>query len=44
MASQNARYSLLGLDPSLEPGPDDIRKAYYATALRLHPDKNPDDD
>lgn len=36
-------YAILGLDARSKPGPNEIKKAFHATALRLHPDKNPYD-
>jgi hypothetical protein len=36
-------YAILGLDAPSKPGPNEIKKAFHATALRLHPDKNPYD-
>jgi hypothetical protein len=36
-------YGLLGLPSSQRPEPEEIRKAYHKSALRLHPDKNPND-
>lgn len=36
-------YALLGLPANPPPEPAKIRKAYHEAALRLHPDKNPDD-
>ncbi|KAE9377233.1 DnaJ-domain-containing protein [Stipitochalara longipes BDJ] len=44
MTLHNAKlYAMLGLPQMPSSGPTEIRKAYYATALQLHPDKNPDD-
>ena len=37
-------YPILGLSPQPKPSPDEIRKAYHAQALVLHPDKNPNDE
>jgi curved DNA-binding protein CbpA len=36
-------YGMLGLNAEPKPSPDEIRKAYRARALELHPDKNPND-
>jgi curved DNA-binding protein CbpA len=36
-------YAILGLNHSPKPSADEIRKAYLAKALELHPDKNPND-
>ncbi|KAG6548616.1 hypothetical protein Mapa_010105 [Marchantia paleacea] len=39
---QNDLYQVLGVERNVTQG--EIRKAYHKLALRLHPDKNPDDE